>query len=136
MNEGDQIEHRVERAVFETDRQLVVGDVTLPPEGYQSRFSDVLNRGDLDFLSLTNVEITSLVDGTVSERPFVVISKTPGPARLPVQPLAPAARPALRRWRAAPGRGWRRSRGRSTKARMTMNHSKPETRLELLHITA
>ncbi len=40
MNEGEQIAHRVERAVFETDRQLIVGDVTLPPEGYKSRFSD------------------------------------------------------------------------------------------------
>ncbi len=75
MNEGDRIEHRVERAVFETDRQLVVGDVTLPPEGYQSRFSDVLNRRDFDFLPLTNVEITSLIDGKVSERPFMVLSK-------------------------------------------------------------
>ena len=75
MNDGEQVSHRVERAVFETDRQLVVGDVTLPPEGYQSRFSDVLNRADLDFLPLTNVEITSLVDGRISERPFVVIGK-------------------------------------------------------------
>jgi hypothetical protein len=75
MNEGEQIAHRVERAVFETDRQLIVGDVTLPPEGYQSRFSDVLNRRDFDFLPLTNVEITSLVDGTVKERPFAVVSK-------------------------------------------------------------
>lgn len=75
MNEGEQTPHRVERAVFETDRQLVVGDVTLPPEGYKSRFSDVLNRDDVDFLPLTNVEITSLVDGRVSERPFVAISK-------------------------------------------------------------
>jgi hypothetical protein len=74
--EGDSIEHRIERAVFETDRQLLIGDVTLPPEGYQSRFSDVLNRRDFDFLSLTNVEITSLVDGTVKERPFVVLSKS------------------------------------------------------------
>lgn len=76
MSEGDHIAHRVERAVFETDRQLVVGDVTLPPEGYQSRFSDVLNRRDDAFLALTNVEITSLVDGMVSERPFAVISKS------------------------------------------------------------
>lgn len=75
MNEDDNIAHRVERAVFETDRQIVVGDVTLPPEGYQSRFSDVLNRRDFDFLPLTDVEITSLVDGKVTERPFMVISK-------------------------------------------------------------
>jgi hypothetical protein len=75
MNEQDNVERRVERAVFETDRHLIVGDVTLPPAGYQSRFSDSLNRGDLQFVSLTNVEITSLIDGKVSERPFVVISK-------------------------------------------------------------
>jgi len=75
MGQGEQIERRVERAVFETDRQIVVGDVTLPPEGYQSRFSDSLNRGDLEFVPLTNVEITSLEDGKVSERPFVVLSK-------------------------------------------------------------
>lgn len=73
--EGEQIERRTERAAFETDRQLVVGDVTLPPAGYQSRFSDSLNRTDLEFVPLTSVEITSLVDGKVSERPFVVIAK-------------------------------------------------------------
>lgn len=72
--EGD-IQQRVERAVFETDRQIVVGDVTLPPQGYQSRFSDMLNRQEFEFLSLTDVEITSLVDGSVSRRPFLVIAK-------------------------------------------------------------
>jgi len=75
MNEGESVERRVERAVFETDRHLVVGDVTLPPAGYQSRFSDSLNRADVDFVPLTNVEITSLADGKVSERPFIVLSK-------------------------------------------------------------
>ena len=75
MQEEDSVERRVERAVFETDRHLVVGDVTLPPAGYQSRFSDSLNRPDLDFLALTNVEMTSLTDGEVSERPFVVLAK-------------------------------------------------------------
>lgn len=71
----DQIERRVERAAFETDRHLIVGDITLPPAGYQSRFSDSLNRGDLEFVSLTNVEITTLADGLVSERPFIALSK-------------------------------------------------------------
>ncbi len=79
MNEGhreqDSVERRVERAVFETDSHLIVGDVTLPPAGYQSRFSDSLNRADLEFVPLTQVEITSLADGKVSERPFVVLSK-------------------------------------------------------------
>lgn len=75
-DQEDHIERRVERAAFETDRQLVVGDVTLPPAGYQSRFSDSLNRVEVEFVALTNVEITSLIDGKVSERPFVVLSKT------------------------------------------------------------
>jgi hypothetical protein len=77
MEQRDGIERRVERAAFETDRQLVVGDVTLPPAGgYQSRFSDSLNRDDLEFVPLINVEITSLVDGAVSQRPFVALCKT------------------------------------------------------------
>jgi hypothetical protein len=75
MNGKDHIERRLERVVLETDRQLVVGDVTLPPEGYQARFSDALNRDGLDFISLTNAEVTSFADGTVSERPFVVLHK-------------------------------------------------------------
>lgn len=75
MKHGDHAERRVERAVFETDRQLVTGDVALPPTGYQSRFSDSINRADLAFVQLTDVEITSLVDGTVSKHPFVVLSK-------------------------------------------------------------
>jgi hypothetical protein len=75
-DEGEQIERRVERAAFETDRHLIIGDITLPPAGYQSRFSDSLNRGDLEFVPLTNVEITNLADGLVSERPFIVVSKS------------------------------------------------------------
>jgi hypothetical protein len=75
FKDGETIERRVERAAFETDRHFVVGDVTLPPAGYQSRFSDSLNRGDVEFVPLTNVEITSLTDGKVSERPFVVLNK-------------------------------------------------------------
>ncbi len=75
MNDEDHIERRRERAVFETDRSVIVGDVTLPPEGYQSRFSDALNRVDIQFIPLTDVEITSKVDGTVTERPFIVLAK-------------------------------------------------------------
>jgi hypothetical protein len=70
-----QIQRRVERAVFETDGQTVVGDVTLPPGGYQSRFSDLLNRADVDFVAVTNAEITSHADGSVIRQPFVVLSK-------------------------------------------------------------
>lgn len=66
---------RVERAVFETDRQLIEGDLTLPPAGYQSRFSDSLNRGEFEFVPLTNVQLTTLADGKVRQVPFLVLSK-------------------------------------------------------------
>ncbi len=75
MEGGQGIERRVERAVFETDRYVVVGDVTLPPEGYQSRFSDSLNRGDLSFIPLVNVELTPLSGGPAQRKPFVVLAK-------------------------------------------------------------
>lgn len=61
--------------MFETDRHLVVGDVTLPPEGYQSRFSDAINRGDVSFIPLTDVEITALDGGEVTRREFIVLGK-------------------------------------------------------------
>jgi hypothetical protein len=71
-----QKDRRVERVLFETDRQRIVGDVTLPPEGYQSRFSDSLNRPDVTFIPVVNAEISSLMGGDVERRPFVVVCKT------------------------------------------------------------
>jgi hypothetical protein len=70
-----QKERRVERVQFETDRQRIIGDVTLPPEGYQSRFSDSLNRVDITFIPLVNAEVSSLMGGDVEVRPFMVVSK-------------------------------------------------------------
>jgi len=77
---------RVERAVFETDRQIVEGDLTLPPAGYQSRFSDSLNRGDFEFVPLTNAQVTSLDDGKVRQLPFLIISKRHIRVAYPVEP--------------------------------------------------
>jgi Family of unknown function (DUF6812) len=71
-----QKDRRVERVLFETDRQRIVGDVTLPPEGYQSRFSDSLNRPDVTFIPVVNAEISSLMGGDVERRPFVVVCKS------------------------------------------------------------
>jgi hypothetical protein len=73
--EASPARRRVERAIFETDRQLVAGDITLPPTGYQSRFSDSLNRSEFEFVPLTNVEVTSLADGAVTQVPFLLLSK-------------------------------------------------------------
>ena len=50
--------------------------MTLPPEGYQSRFSDSLNRPDVTFIPVVNAEISSLMGGDVEHRPFVVICKS------------------------------------------------------------
>jgi hypothetical protein len=66
---------RVERVQFETDRQRVVGDMTLPTQGYQSRFSDALNRPEVPFVPLVDVEVTSLANGEVSRFPFLIIAK-------------------------------------------------------------
>jgi len=71
-----QNDRRVERIQFETDRQRIVGDVTLPPEGYQSRFSDSLNRPDVTFIPVVNAEISSLMGGDIERRPFVVVCKS------------------------------------------------------------
>lgn len=68
-------ERRVERVAFETDRQRIVGDMTLPSAGYQSRFSDSLNRGEFRFVALTDVEITPLDGGETTRLPFVVVAK-------------------------------------------------------------
>jgi hypothetical protein len=75
VSRADSISRRKERAVFETDRHLIAGDVSLPAEGYQSRFSDSLNRKDFDFVPLTNVEITAIVTGEVVRIDFAVIGK-------------------------------------------------------------
>jgi hypothetical protein len=68
-------QRRVERAVFETDRHRLVGDVTLPQAGYQRRFSDLLNRTEFEFIPLTNVEITFHGDGSSISRDFVALNK-------------------------------------------------------------
>jgi len=66
---------RRERIVFETDRHVVVGDMTLPPEGYQSRFSDALNRPDVAFLPLVNVELTPHGGGPMQRYDFLALAK-------------------------------------------------------------
>jgi hypothetical protein len=66
---------RKERVMFETDRHLIVGDVTLPPEGYQSRFSDAINRTEVAFIPLVDVEISPLEGGEAVGRDFLVLAK-------------------------------------------------------------
>jgi hypothetical protein len=70
------VDNRVERIVLETASQRIVGDLTLPREGYRSRLSDYLNQGDMDFIPLTNAQITGLDGGDGSERDFVAVART------------------------------------------------------------
>jgi Family of unknown function (DUF6812) len=72
------METRVERVVLETDRHRIVGDLTLPREGYRSRLSDFLNRGDLDFIPLVNAQIEALNGAGASsqERRFIAVART------------------------------------------------------------
>jgi hypothetical protein len=70
------METRTERIVLETDRHRIVGDVTLPREGYRSRLSDYLNRGDLDFIPIVNAELEPLNGGAPERRSFVAVART------------------------------------------------------------
>jgi hypothetical protein len=93
FEQQDHSHRRTERAAFETDRLLIVGDVTLPPEGYKSRFSDSLNRDELEFVSLTNCELTSLTDGTTRHQDFLMLSKRHIRLAYPVADESPAGPP-------------------------------------------
>jgi uncharacterized protein DUF6812 len=82
---------RRERVVFETERHTVVGDVTLPPEGYQSRFSDAINRPDVAFIPLVDVEITPH-DGMVGVRhDFITLAKAHVRFAYPLEGAEPRA---------------------------------------------
>lgn len=71
------MDNRMERIVLETDRHRIVADLTLPKEGYRSRLSDYLNRGDLDFVPLVNASITPIDSSGEAgeEREFIVVAR-------------------------------------------------------------
>lgn len=68
------MEMRTERVVLETERYRIVGDLALPREGYRSRLSDYLNRGDVEFVPLTDVQIRSLNGGEPELRSFLAVA--------------------------------------------------------------
>jgi hypothetical protein len=70
------METRVERVVLETPKHRIVGDLTLPSEGYRSRLSDFLNRGDLEFIPLVNAVISSNNGGGSEERSFLAVARS------------------------------------------------------------
>jgi hypothetical protein len=70
------MENRMERVVLETGRYRIVGDVTLPREGYRSRLSDFLNLGELDFIPVVNAEVSPLNGGSPETRSFIAVART------------------------------------------------------------
>ena len=72
------MDHRLETVIVETDRYRIEGKLTLPREGYRSRLSDFLNRGDLDFIPLVNAEIGSMNGGggIAGTRSFIAVART------------------------------------------------------------
>lgn len=73
------METRIERVILETERHRIVGDLTLPREGYRSRLSDYLNQSDVQFIPLVNVEIGSLTGAGTDvemERSFLAVARS------------------------------------------------------------
>lgn len=62
--------------MLETTRLRVVGEVTLPVEGFRTRLSDVLNRADTNFVSLVNVELSPIEGGETQRLPFIAVSRS------------------------------------------------------------
>ena len=90
METEDQTGRRIERVQFETDRHRIVGNLTLPPEGYQSRFSDSLNRDDVAFIPIVDVEIWPIDGGEVVRRGFIVVGKKHVRIAFPIEELPSA----------------------------------------------
>jgi len=70
------MENRNLRVVLETDRHRIIGEMTLPAEGYRSRLSDYLNQGELGFVALTNATVIEhLRSGATdaSEHEFIAV---------------------------------------------------------------
>ena len=69
------METQIQRVVLETANRRIVGDLTLPAEGYRTRISDLLNRRDIQFLAVANATLEDLDggDGGSVELDFVAI---------------------------------------------------------------
>ena len=61
---------------METATHLIRGTITLPREGYRARFSDLLNRNDIDYLSLTDAERVPLEGGEPTTYGFLAVARS------------------------------------------------------------
>jgi hypothetical protein len=71
----NQVEHRDERIIVETESHRITGMLRLPADGYRSRLTDYLNASERMFLALTDVEVASLHGPPrVEQRGYVALS--------------------------------------------------------------
>jgi hypothetical protein len=61
--------------VLETDRYRIVGEITLPQDGYRNRFSDLLNQDSRYFIPVVNAEISPIDGGDAVKRHFVMVGR-------------------------------------------------------------
>lgn len=66
---------RTEEVAFETELHLIRGTVTLPMEGYRARFSDYLNRADLNFIAMIDAEKEPLDGGACTSHDFLAVAR-------------------------------------------------------------
>ena len=67
---------RTELVAVETATHVIRGTISLPLEGYRARFSDYLNRADLDFISLTAAEKESLRGGGATRHDYLAVARS------------------------------------------------------------
>jgi len=61
--------------VLETELYRIVGDVTLPAEGYHRRLSDLLNRDGFDFIPLVNATVSGRNGESPEQHEFIAIAR-------------------------------------------------------------
>ncbi len=68
--------NRTERVGVETATHSIRGTVSLPQQGYRARFSDYLNRADVDYISLTDAERVPLEGGAPETHSFLAVARS------------------------------------------------------------
>jgi hypothetical protein len=68
-------EIRRQTVVIETERYKIVGEVTLPMEGYHNRLTDLLNREQRPFIPLVNATVTGRNGEPPAQRPFIAVAR-------------------------------------------------------------
>ena len=68
-------EIRRERVVLETELYTIVGDVTLPAEGFHSRLSDLLNREGVEFIPLVDATVSGRDGEPPVQRAFIAVAR-------------------------------------------------------------